>query len=195
MLVIKIVGKLYSALGLSSYFTNHPFYECPNSCFFTAFQPKREYFRGSQIKNVESFFRKNIKIAVVNLIFDDNYIKNETFVHKIDEQFVTNVGGSQLKDLVTLYNYMFNIVISDFNLTQELWLPHEPTLTPRQVEILFHVYNGLSSKQIAEKLNLSPRTIELHRRNSIVRIGDLTPKKLESFFSPVIVKAYSEISL
>lgn len=193
--MIKIVGKIYGAPGLSSHFTNLPFYECPSSCFFTAFQPKREYFKGSQIKDVESFFRINNKISVVNLIFDENYSKNEMFVHKIDEQFVTNVGDSQLKDLVALYNYIFNIVISDFNITQELWIPHEPTLTPRQVEILFHVYNGLSSKQIAEKLSLSPRTIELHRQNSIVRIGDLTPKKLESFFSPVIVKAYSEISL
>ena len=36
-------------------------------------------------------------------------------------------------------------------------------LTPRQLEILRLVCDGLSAKEIAEKLNLSPKTIEFHK--------------------------------
>lgn len=37
-----------------------------------------------------------------------------------------------------------------------------PALTERETEVLRHVAKGLSSKQIAERLHLSPRTVENH---------------------------------
>lgn len=43
--------------------------------------------------------------------------------------------------------------------------PPIKSLTKRENEILHFISNGLSSKKIAEKLNISHRTIEKHRQN------------------------------
>ena len=45
------------------------------------------------------------------------------------------------------------------------------TLTEREIEILKLICNELSSQQIAEKLYLSIRTIETHRKNMIRKTG------------------------
>jgi DNA-binding NarL/FixJ family response regulator len=39
------------------------------------------------------------------------------------------------------------------------------TLSGREREVLRHVADGLASKEIASRLHLSPKTIEMHRRN------------------------------
>lgn len=45
------------------------------------------------------------------------------------------------------------------------------TLTPRETEVMQHLCNGLSAKMIAEKLNVSYRTIEVHRNNILHKLG------------------------
>lgn len=45
------------------------------------------------------------------------------------------------------------------------------TLTPREVEIARLVTEGLSSKEIADRLNLSVRTVEKHRANIMEKLG------------------------
>lgn len=40
--------------------------------------------------------------------------------------------------------------------------PDTPTLTQRETEVLRHVAKGLSSRQIATRLEISPRTVENH---------------------------------
>lgn len=45
-----------------------------------------------------------------------------------------------------------------------------PVLTPRETEVLRHVAKGLSSKQIAERLVLSPRTVENHVGNALRKL-------------------------
>jgi DNA-binding NarL/FixJ family response regulator len=44
-------------------------------------------------------------------------------------------------------------------------------LTAREVEILRLVVDGLSSKDIAAKLFLSPKTVENHRSNIMAKLG------------------------
>lgn len=49
--------------------------------------------------------------------------------------------------------------------TGETWVDEgedEPLLTPRETEVLGLIVNGLSAKKAAEKLGLSPRTVERH---------------------------------
>jgi pimeloyl-ACP methyl ester carboxylesterase/DNA-binding CsgD family transcriptional regulator len=45
-----------------------------------------------------------------------------------------------------------------------------PTLTPRQLEILREVGMGQTDKQIARKLSLSPRTVEMHVANALAAL-------------------------
>lgn len=44
-------------------------------------------------------------------------------------------------------------------------------LTKREQEVASYVVNGLTNKKIAELLNLSPRTIEIHRSNVMKKVG------------------------
>ena len=44
-------------------------------------------------------------------------------------------------------------------------------LTPREQEILEHVLGGETSKQIADKLGISPRTVEEHRARILQKAG------------------------
>jgi DNA-binding NarL/FixJ family response regulator len=44
-------------------------------------------------------------------------------------------------------------------------------LTPREVEVLQLICDGLSNREIAEKLKLSANTVSVHRTNIMSRIG------------------------
>jgi FixJ family two-component response regulator len=44
-------------------------------------------------------------------------------------------------------------------------------LTPREREVLAGVARGLSNRQIGEELQISPRTVEIHRANMLHKIG------------------------
>jgi two-component system response regulator FixJ len=46
-----------------------------------------------------------------------------------------------------------------------------PSLTPREQEVLRRLTKGETSKQIARDLNLSPRTVEVHRGNVLHKMG------------------------
>jgi DNA-binding CsgD family transcriptional regulator len=47
----------------------------------------------------------------------------------------------------------------------------KPLLTPRQFEILLEVGLGQTDKQIARKLALSPRTVEMHVANALLALN------------------------
>lgn len=44
-------------------------------------------------------------------------------------------------------------------------------LSKREREVLLSVANGLSSQKIAEQLEISPRTVEIHRSNMLNKMG------------------------
>jgi len=46
-----------------------------------------------------------------------------------------------------------------------------PPLSPREREVLQLVAEGKSSKEIADRLNVSPRTVEAHRRRIMDKLG------------------------
>jgi DNA-binding CsgD family transcriptional regulator/DNA-binding transcriptional ArsR family regulator len=53
-----------------------------------------------------------------------------------------------------------------------------PVLTRREAEILRLVRDGLTNKQIAERLVLSPRTVESHRNNAYRKLGVSSAEEL-----------------
>lgn len=44
-------------------------------------------------------------------------------------------------------------------------------LTPREKEVLLHLMSGSSNKTAAQKMGVSPRTVEMHRSNMTDRLG------------------------
>jgi DNA-binding CsgD family transcriptional regulator len=61
-----------------------------------------------------------------------------------------------------------NEIISPF--TQKLMAGH-PRLTPAELQIANLIRQGRSSKEIADDLGLSSRTVETHRRNMRNKLG------------------------
>ncbi|MBV2247143.1 MAG: response regulator transcription factor [Lentimicrobium sp.] len=47
----------------------------------------------------------------------------------------------------------------------------ETALTPREIEIIQHLCDGLAAKEVGDKLNVSYRTIETHRNNILRKLG------------------------
>ena len=45
------------------------------------------------------------------------------------------------------------------------------TLTEREIEIIKLIKNGMTNKEIAEQLFLSPRTVETHRARILKKLG------------------------
>lgn len=45
------------------------------------------------------------------------------------------------------------------------------TLTPRELEVLEHVFHGQTNREIAETLTISVKTVELHRANLMRKLG------------------------
>ena len=65
-----------------------------------------------------------------------------------------------------------------------------PQLTPRQSEILSLLVEGLSAKEIASRVHISPRTVEYHKYQAMERIGATTNAELIAYglkqgFGPV----------
>jgi len=54
----------------------------------------------------------------------------------------------------------------------------EPVFTPRQEEVVRLLVDGLSAKEIAAQLHLSPRTVEFHKYQAMERIGVNTAAEL-----------------
>lgn len=69
---------------------------------------------------------------------------------------------------------------------QAVWVfdPIHPTasvhqsLSPREREVVAHLAQGLSSKEIARMLGLSPRTVEMHRARLLRKLGVRTTAQL-----------------
>jgi DNA-binding CsgD family transcriptional regulator len=44
-------------------------------------------------------------------------------------------------------------------------------LTGRERDVLTHLVDGLSNKEIGRALGISPRTVEIHRANMMTKLG------------------------
>ncbi len=63
-----------------------------------------------------------------------------------------------------------SIVINDFRLIKEETI-NSPAISKREHEVLQLIAEGYSSKEIADKLNLSFRTITSHRQNIMLKLN------------------------
>ena len=54
-------------------------------------------------------------------------------------------------------------------------------LTPTELTILRHLGQGLTSREIAASLEISPRTVQKHRENMSRKLGLVGPNRLLEF--------------
>ena len=86
------------------------------------------------------------------------------FLKKIKK---TNLDDQQ-KTLIRIIESSLNEIISPF--TRKMSLKYL-NLTPTEIRIINIVKHGSPSKEIAELMNVSPRTVETHRKNIRRKIG------------------------
>jgi len=55
---------------------------------------------------------------------------------------------------------------------------NNPNFTPREMDVLKLIGEGLSSRQISDKLFIAPTTVETHRRNLLEKTGSKSSKTL-----------------
>jgi DNA-binding CsgD family transcriptional regulator len=53
-------------------------------------------------------------------------------------------------------------------------MPSEAKLTPRELDVMWLVADGRTSKEIGQILLISPRTVEMHVRSSLRKLGCAT---------------------
>lgn len=125
---------------------------------------------------------------VLNLICDD----------QVNAPKITNIADTSVVHLDSTFFYSFekfssliaDLAYAELKLSGDFWLPAQSLLTYREIEVLHHVYHGKSSKQIADALNLSARTVELHRQNCSKKIGLISPHTLSTLFSSKVIETY-----
>ena len=71
----------------------------------------------------------------------------------------------------------------------------DTTLTARETEILDFIARGLTSKQIARELNISPYTVNTHRDNLRRKLGAHNGAQLASCRASLSFKAPGEATL
>jgi DNA-binding CsgD family transcriptional regulator len=134
----------------------------------------------------------NAKPKVLNLVFDEQK-GNETNARTITviaDTSIVHVGRGAFSSFEAFSSLIADLGYDDLKLSSDFWLPARSVLTFREIEVLHHVYNGMSSKQIADELNLSARTVELHRQNCSKKIGVITPRALTRLFSSKVLETY-----
>jgi DNA-binding NarL/FixJ family response regulator len=113
-----------------------------------------------------------IKVLVVTM-YNDPAIINEIVQCEAEGYILKNTGKDELMKAITaLMNgatYYSNEVINSLRAHKtkrtKLIAEEKQELTERELEILKLISEEFSTVQIAEKLQISPRTVETHRKN------------------------------
>lgn len=129
---------------------------------------------------------------VLHLVFDDGGVAQGGIAgHAGATDFqVAHWNAEHFESFEEFSSFVIELMLPDLHLPEEFWIPVQSVLTYRELEILYLVYQGFSSKQIAGDLTVSPRTIELHRQNCSGKIGQITPQLLEALFSTTVLHLY-----
>lgn len=100
------------------------------------------------------------------------YILKSSSMKEIKEAIITVASGKKYLSNDVQAIIMQNIFFHDDAISKIK--PDVPRLTRREAEILQLVAKEYSTEQIAEKLFISPRTVESHRKNIFTKTGAKT---------------------
>jgi DNA-binding NarL/FixJ family response regulator len=74
-------------------------------------------------------------------------------------------------------------IISDQLLTEQADAPNINSLTEREIQIINYIKEGSSSKEIATSLNISLKTVEVHRHNILKKLKLKNSASLVNFIN------------
>lgn len=118
----------------------------------------------------------DIKIIVLSM-FNDKYTVIECVQLGIDAYISKNISCNELLkalEKITENKYYFSDEFSDMIVKEINQKNTNSILTPREKEILALVANEFSNSEIADKLFISERTVESHRKNIYRKTGQET---------------------
>ena len=117
------------------------------------------------------------KVLVLTM-YNDREIISEIFSTEAEGYILKNTGKqeliaalSRLADDGTYYsNEVMNIMITAVRKQKKIE-KETSHLTPREIEIIRLITQEFSTAQIADKLFISPRTVDTHRKNILQKTG------------------------
>ena len=81
-----------------------------------------------------------------------------------------NAGNDEIIEAITSVYYDEVYLSREIALNQRKNAGQQVSLSRREIEVLKLVANGLTNKEIAEKLFISPLTVDSHRKNLIAKL-------------------------
>jgi DNA-binding NarL/FixJ family response regulator len=119
-------------------------------------------------------------IIILSMYDDEDYI-SRCLEYGVKGYVVKNESGSELeyaiKSVLAGKNYFSrqaqDVIFKKYtqNVTKKKEREDTIKLTRREVEIIRLIADGLTSQQMADKLFISPRTVETHRANLMKKVG------------------------
>jgi DNA-binding NarL/FixJ family response regulator len=119
-------------------------------------------------------------IVILSMYDDEDYI-SRCLEYGVKGYVVKNESGSELeyaiKTVLQGKNYFSrqaqDVIFKKYsqNVTRKKTKDDAVKLTKREIEIIRLIAEGLTSQQMADKLFISPRTVETHRANLMKKVG------------------------
>ncbi|MBI2281893.1 MAG: response regulator transcription factor [Bacteroidetes bacterium] len=127
---------------------------------------------GTELTKIIKHEFPHIKVLVLTM-FNNPAIINDILQAEAEGYILKNTGKQELlaaidkiMDNGTFYsNEVMNLMINHNRKKTTLSTEKKEELTPRELEILKLVCEELTTADIAEKLFISPRTVDTHRKN------------------------------
>lgn len=142
---------------------------------------------------VETGDRIGMMEALARLSDCDIVVLNSVSYTEADAQLIRQISGKRVMLARRIIGSAINLLLStrDFAAPREaptapvppVEPPAEPplpldALTPRERQVLPLVAEGLSSKEIARQLGISPKTVEIHRTNILRKLDVKSSREL-----------------
>jgi DNA-binding NarL/FixJ family response regulator len=123
----------------------------------------------------------DVKVLVLTM-FNDSAIISEILQVEAEGYILKNTGKNELMNAITKImdngtfysNEVLNTMLSQTIKKSRKLIPEKEKLTTRELEILKLICEEYTTADIAEKLFISPRTVDTHRKNILEKSGSKT---------------------
>jgi DNA-binding NarL/FixJ family response regulator len=122
----------------------------------------------------------DLKIIALTMFGDEEYyfkmvhagargfVLKKSGINELEKAIIAVADGENYFSNELLRNIIVNITD---NKIRKAISDTPVNLTKKQLEVLQQICNGLTKKEIAEKLHISPKTVEGHRNNLLAKTG------------------------